>query len=162
SGPPPVALLGRRAVASTLERLDDFQLPPGAALARTLPAAEPDDELAAFVQRSLRSACATADRLAEVARSEDPAARYPGSALAGQLRLVARLLKAGLGTRVFYTRQGGYDTHSNQIYTHANLLATLGGAVKAFLDDLKAAKLADRVAVLMFSEFGRTVKENGS
>src|SRR5262249_53157534 len=54
------------------------------------------------------------------------------------------------------------DTHSAQLFTHANLLFELSGALKAFLDDLTAAKLADRVAVLLFSEFGRTVKENGS
>jgi uncharacterized protein (DUF1501 family) len=49
-----------------------------------------------------------------------------------------------------------------QYGTHAGLLRELGGALKAFLDDLAAAKLADRVCVLCFSEFGRTVKENGS
>src|SRR5205807_3866861 len=75
---------------------------------------------------------------------------------------MARLLKAGLGTRVFYTLQGGYDTHSAQIFQHSNLLFELAGAVKAFLDDMATSKLADRVAVLLFSEFGRTVKENGS
>ena len=34
--------------------------------------------------------------------------------------------------------------------------------VTAFFDDLEAAKLSDRVALLAFSEFGRTIKENGS
>src|SRR5262249_51619263 len=71
-------------------------------------------------------------------------------------------LKAGFGTRVFYTLQAGYDTHYAQLTAHANLLRELGGALKAFLDDLAASKLAERVAVLCFSEFGRTVKENGS
>src|SRR5262249_56854456 len=54
------------------------------------------------------------------------------------------------------------DTHSAQLFTHANLLFELSGALKAFLDDLTAAKLADGVVVLLFSEFGRTVSENGS
>src|SRR5205807_6003559 len=77
-------------------------------------------------------------------------------------RLVSRLLKAGFGTRVFYAIQAGYDTHYAQAATHGRLLEEVGGAVKAFLDDLAASKLADRVAVLLFSEFGRTVSENGS
>src|SRR5262249_16833035 len=56
----------------------------------------------------------------------------------------------------------GYDTHSGQFPTHAALLGEWAGALRAFLDDLGAAGLAERVAVLSFSEFGRTVKENGS
>ena len=60
------------------------------------------------------------------------------------------------------TSQGGYDTHATQLAQHANLLGELSGALKAFLDDLAAAKLADRVLVLCFSEFGRRVRENGS
>ncbi len=89
-------------------------------------------------------------------------ARYPGTTLAGRLQTVARLLKADLGARVFYTVQGGYDTHAGQSNTHYGLLFELAGAVKAFLDDLAAAKLADRVVVLGFSEFGRRVAENSS
>src|SRR5205823_10023749 len=89
-------------------------------------------------------------------------ARYPQTGLASRLRLIARLLKTGLDTRVFYTLQSGYDTHSAQLFTHSNLLFDLANSLKAFLDDLAAAKLADRVAVLLFSEFGRTVHENGS
>jgi uncharacterized protein (DUF1501 family) len=63
---------------------------------------------------------------------------------------------------VYYTRQSGYDTHNAQAVTHAQLLSELAGGLRAFVDDLAAAKLADRVAVLAFSEFGRTVQENGS
>ena len=87
---------------------------------------------------------------------------YPETTLAGKLRTVAQLLKADLGAWVFYTIQSGYDTHAGQSNTHYGLLSELGGAVKAFLDDLTAARLADRVAVLGFSEFGRRVAENGS
>jgi uncharacterized protein (DUF1501 family) len=76
--------------------------------------------------------------------------------------LIARLLKAGFSTRVYYTVQAGYDTHYSQLPQHANLLGELGGALYAFLDDLKNAKLDDRVIVLVFSEFGRRVAENGS
>src|SRR5262249_39962024 len=74
----------------------------------------------------------------------------------------ARLLKAGFGTRVFYTTQSTYDTHSTQAAVHAALLTELATAVQAFLADLKAAGLEERVTVLCFSEFGRTVAENVS
>src|SRR5690349_6854941 len=78
------------------------------------------------------------------------------------MALMAGLIKGGVGTRVYYARQPGYDTHAAQLGPHANLLRELSGALKAFLDDLAAAKLEERVTILAFSEFGRTVKENGS
>jgi uncharacterized protein (DUF1501 family) len=161
SGPPPVAIRGRRSTASAIERIDDFSLAAGADPRKALMKAESADDLAAFVQRSMLDAYATADRLQQVAGSADDA-RYPQSGLASRLRLIARLLKVGLDTRVFYTLQSGYDTHSAQLFTHSNLLSELSSALKAFLDDLTAARLADRVVVLLFSEFGRTVSENGS
>jgi uncharacterized protein (DUF1501 family) len=114
------------------------------------------------VQRSTLDAYATSARMAEVLRASDSGARYPETALAGRLRVIARLLKGGVRSRVFYTSQATYDTHYVQAPAHAELLGELSGALRAFLDDLAAARLADRVAVLCFSEFGRRVQENGS
>jgi hypothetical protein len=56
----------------------------------------------------------------------------------------------------------GGANHAGQRFSHAGLLSEFAGAVAAFFDDLKEAKLADRVALLAFSEFGRTIRENGS
>jgi uncharacterized protein (DUF1501 family) len=162
SGPPPVALRGRRAVASAIERLDDFTLAAGADPRKALPKEEPADDLAAFVRRSMLDAYATADRLATMAGDAGGDARYPQTGLGSRLELIARLIRVGAGARVLYTTQGSYDTHYAQLFTHANLLAELASAVKAFLDDLAAAGLAERVLVLCFSEFGRRVRENGS
>ena len=63
---------------------------------------------------------------------------------------------------MYYLEQGGYDTHGHQLPLHAPLLEELSASLRAFLDDLTAARLADRVPVLVFSEFGRRVAENGS
>ncbi len=159
AGTPPVALRGRRTTASSLERIEDLTLDsarPG------VDAPAGGDDLSAFVRRSALDAYAAADRLAELGRRDDASARYPVTPLAGRLRLVARLLKGGFGSRVFYTTQGGYDTHAAQAPAHADLLGELSGALLAFLDDLAASGLADRVLVLAFSEFGRRVAENGS
>jgi uncharacterized protein (DUF1501 family) len=87
---------------------------------------------------------------------------YPQTALAEHLKTVARLLKADIGTRVFYTQQSGYDTHAQQDYRHAELLGDFAGAVAAFFADLKETKLMERVTLLAFSEFGRTIRENSS
>jgi uncharacterized protein (DUF1501 family) len=72
------------------------------------------------------------------------------------------MLKAGSAARVYYTAQGGFDTHAQQQFTHSNLLSEFAVAVAAFFADLTTAKAADRVTLLTFSEFGRTIKENGS
>jgi uncharacterized protein (DUF1501 family) len=157
----PTALRGRRCVASALTRPEDFVMAPEVK-AKPGSDAAPKDDLAAFVRRASLDAYTTADRMAELVRSKDDGAGYPSTELAGALRLTARLIKAGAGTRVYYARQSGYDTHSSQLGTHAALLGELAGAMQAFLDDLASAKLADRVVLLTFSEFGRTVKENGS
>ena len=76
--------------------------------------------------------------------------------------MIAQFLKAGFAARVFYTAQSGYDTHAGQAPVHYSLLSELSNALLAFLDDLGKARLADRVTVLCFSEFGRRVAENGS
>ncbi len=121
------------------------------------------DDLAAFVRRNSLDAYVLADRMAEVLNVQDKkGSSYPSSDLAEHLRLIARLIKASIGTRIYYTKQSGYDTHSGQLGTHAGLLQELSAALLAFLDDLAAAKVADRVVVLTFSEFGRTVHENAS
>jgi uncharacterized protein (DUF1501 family) len=158
---PPVALQGRRVASAALASLEDFAL-ADPATAKAAGAADDGDDLAAFVRRTTLDAYAAAARIKEAAGAADGGAAYPGSDLAGRLKLIARLLKSGFGARVFYTLQGSYDTHAQQSIAHAGLLSDLAGAVAAFFDDLKAAKLADRVALLAFSEFGRTVKENAS
>ncbi len=163
SGTPPVALRGRRSATASLERIEDFTLdatisagaPPFAGPARRtisppLYAGRP----------SMRTPPPTGWRRSNVPRNSD--VRYPETELGEKLALVAQLLKGGLMARVFYAGQASYDTHAGQAPAHARLLSELAGGLLAFLDDLAAAKLADRVAVLCFSEFGRRVAENGS
>jgi uncharacterized protein (DUF1501 family) len=167
-GSPPVALRGRRSSATSLARVDDLRLPegliPSLAETRLSGSTEADNGLAAFIRRSLLDSYASAQRVSElVARSTASSSEsYPDDSLGERLRTVARLLKAGLGARVFYTVQPGYDTHAGQLETHDRLLRILSSSLKAFFDDLTAAKLVDRVLVLGFSEFGRRVAENGS
>ena len=87
------------------------------------------------------------------------------SSLSNQFKLIAQMLAAGLPTEVFFTRLGGWDTHSNQAVDHPNLMRALGGSIRAFYDDLASVQTADgnaqeRVMILAWSEFGRRVAEN--
>ena len=103
-----------------------------------------------------------ADSIKELTGKVDKAARYPDTKLGQNLKTIAKLIKAGFGTRIYYAIQSGYDTHAAQLQSHGGLLSSLSRSVKSLLDDLKAAKMDDRVLVLCFSEFGRRVDENGS
>jgi uncharacterized protein (DUF1501 family) len=163
SGSMPLALRSKRSVALSVNRPEDavLTLKGGGKAAAGAPSTLGED-LASFVRRSTLDAYGTSERIARVLRADDKGASYPATELAGRLRILARLIKGGGGTRVFYTSQDYYDTHYEQLQIHANLLGELSGGLKAFLEDLAAAKLADRVVVLVFSEFGRRVRENGS
>lgn len=95
---------------------------------------------------------------------------YPtGNSLADQLKIVARLIKGGLKTRVYMVSYGSFDTHATQVNsidfttgTHANLLKNLSDAIKAFSDDCMGLGIDDRVVGMTFSEFGRRIKSNNS
>ncbi len=119
-----------------------------------------EQDSAAHVAAAARAAKQVA---LDLARAEDftPAVEWPDSPLARDLQLVARVIDKGLPTRFFHVAQGGYDTHALQAEPHANLLGTLDAALDAFLRELTARKLHERVLVLTVSEFGRRVAQNG-
>ena len=95
---------------------------------------------------------------------------YPAkNSLGDQLKIVARLVKGGLKTRIYVVNMGGFDTHSEQvddvdhsIGSHAVLLEKLSSAIKAFQDDLKFLGVEERVIGMTYSEFGRRIKSNSS
>ena len=159
---PPPAIRGRRSVSAALDRLDDYTLSDKEVVARPTGPSTFGDDLGQFLRHSLLDAYTTADRLAAIAGAKGVDASYPAYDLARRLGLIGRLIKAGLGTRVYYLEHTGYDTHGQQLPRHFALLEELSASLKAFFDDLAASKLADRVVVLVFSEFGRRVAENGS
>ena len=91
------------------------------------------------------------------------------SSIAQQLKIVARLIKGGLKTKIYWVSLGSFDTHANQVVTsdkttgtHATMLASLSNAIAAFQSDLLQMSLEDRVVGFTFSEFGRRIKSNGS
>ena len=158
----PRALRGRRTVTASFADPADLSLALPAAAAGS-PGQSAGDDLSAFVRRTVTNAYTTAEQLSTAAgRHDGSTVRYPDCELGRHLELVARSIKAGGTARVYYTIQSGYDTHAVQLPTQAQLLGDFARAVRAFLDDLAAARLADGVLLLAFSEFGRRPAENGS
>ena len=87
---------------------------------------------------------------------------YAANPIADSLKSVAQVMFANLGTRIYYTIHGGYDTHSGEMATHAQLWDHLSGAVGDFWDDLVEHDRQDNTLIFIFSEFGRRIKDNGS
>ena len=111
-----------------------------------------------------------AQRVKAAATAVTQQSPYPtNNSLADQLKIVARLIKGGLQTRIYMVSYGGFDTHSLQAVatdtttgTHNNLLTNVSNAIKAFTDDLYFLGMQDRVIGMTYSEFGRRIKSNGS
>jgi len=105
-------------------------------------------------------------RIQAIAGKGTATSPYPPLQLAQTLRTVAQLIRADVGIRVFLTELGGagfggFDNHAGQRDNHAALLHQLSESVTAFVRDLHRDGLLSRVLLMTFSEFGRTVSENG-
>jgi uncharacterized protein (DUF1501 family) len=87
---------------------------------------------------------------------------YPKTPLGASLRGIAQVKLAGLGTRVFYASHGSFDTHAGQLAMHAQLWREVSQAVAAFFEDLKQHQADEDVVMLIWSEFGRRVTDNGT
>lgn len=87
---------------------------------------------------------------------------YANNPLAKNLQWMAQLIKGKLNSKVYYTSLNGFDTHNNQLGAHARQLTILNDALWSFYSDMKAENLLPNVTVVVFSEFGRRVAENGT
>ena len=118
----------------------------------------------AFVNSTTQAALSTLDRVATVAAYR-PANAYPNNGFGQALTAVAGAMNRQIGTKVFWVQTGGFDTHAAQganAGAYVNLMNTLDGGLKAFHDDLSAQGLLNNTLILVYSEFGRRITENGS
>lgn len=87
-------------------------------------------------------------------------AEYPPTPLGNALRQVALLVKSDVGLEIAFAESGGWDTHVQQAGTFARQARGLAQAIHAFWTDL--GPYQDQVLLTTMTEFGRTVRENGS
>jgi len=121
-----------------------------------------DNPMLRMLRNTAREAHESSELVRRTAQKYRTPVRYQGSRLAGSLRTVASLIAGQLPTRVFYTYHNGFDTHVGQAFRHGSLLQQFDQAVSMFQRDLERLGVADRVAIIVFSEFGRRVRENQS
>jgi uncharacterized protein (DUF1501 family) len=165
----PLALVGEEVRVASVSALEGFKLDDGgdANVRKAMQQAasakrDGADDLVTFLQRGTLSAMESSRRVQESLGAYKTDVKYPETGLARRLKTVAQLIDAGLGTRVYYLDLDGFDTHATQAAAHAALLAELGGAMAAFVDDLEQHGHGKRVLTATFSEFGRRLRENAS
>jgi uncharacterized protein (DUF1501 family) len=119
----------------------------------------------AFVNSTSRGAIETLDRVAQ-ATAYTPTVAYPNNGFALALRTVAGAIVKNVGSRVYWVQTGGYDTHAQQGQGggggYAGLMGTLGDGLWAFYSDIRNQGFSNDTTVIVFSEFGRRISENGS
>ncbi|MDP6273543.1 MAG: DUF1501 domain-containing protein, partial [Dehalococcoidia bacterium] len=103
-----------------------------------------------------------ADILKQAPKLYESTVEYPDNPIAQALKGVAQVHFADLGTRVFYTVSGGWDTHTNEVTLQRGLWEEVSTGLRAFYQDLEEHDLGPEVTILVFSEFGRRVKDNGN
>lgn len=117
---------------------------------------------AARVRRASLAALDTVRELRERLRETPSRFEYPDDVFGTGFSQIARLIAASPRTRVVYFAAGGFDTHARQPEQHERLLMGLGNALRVFQREMEAVGRAERVLVLVFSEFGRRAYENAS
>lgn len=101
------------------------------------------------------------DYLLKIVRSYKGSVAYPRNSFADGLKFISQMICGGVNSRVYNVSLNGFDTHANQLRTQNNLLKQLSEGLTAFQSDLEVHGVDQDVLVLVYSEFGRRVSENG-
>jgi uncharacterized protein (DUF1501 family) len=120
-----------------------------------------DSELS-FLYKTLSSTQSGAKYISEKADIKEITSTYPTHEFGSSMKQIAGFINNGIGSRIFYTGLSGFDTHIRQAETQQRLLKVVSDSISQFRDDLKASDNWNDTVVMVFSEFGRRVKQNAS
>ncbi len=117
-----------------------------------------------YITQTGMDALKGADILATAPLQYSSSVEYARNSVAQYVRNMAQVHTAGLGTRVLYTTApyNSFDTHAGEMASHSRLWTETSRTVSDFYEDLKEHEAGDNVITLLFSEFGRRVRDNGS
>ncbi len=101
------------------------------------------------------------DKLHQLVKKYSSDVTYPQGPFGNNLKFISQMITGGLNCSIYGASLDGFDTHTNQLRSQEGLLKQLSDGLAAFHSDLKKNNLDDDVVVLVFSEFGRRVAENG-
>ena len=122
------------------------------------------DMVMEYLSQTGMDALKGADILSTAPGKYSSTVEYASNSVAQYMRNIAQVHMAELGTRILYTTApfNSFDTHAGQMAAHARLWADVSSAVGDFCDDLKEHDAGENVVLLLFTEFGRRVHDNGS
>ena len=134
------------------------------AIGRLTSAGAADNPALEFLAGTKTNAAESSEFVREASAAYRTTVDYGIGGLSGPLRQVAALINADMPTRLYYVVYQGnsFDTHVHQMDPHARLLAYTADAIRGFMTDLDRIGRGDDVAMMVFTEFGRRVEENGS
>ncbi|ADH64326.1 protein of unknown function DUF1501 [Allomeiothermus silvanus DSM 9946] len=162
-GASPQAVTGHKRTAPAVSSVDSFTLrmpkPFEEALEKEI--AQPRLGPAEGVRQAMLSLRGALDKIGRI-RAYSNKAQYPDNPFGKAMADVARMIAGGLGSSVYYTTLGGWDTHAAQPPRQQELLSYLAQTLSAFRQDMKALGRDQDVMIMVFSEFGRQVAENAS
>jgi len=104
----------------------------------------------------------SADYIFDQYKLKENTTDYGKSNFEQKLKKISTLIKSDIQTPVFYTTLGGFDTHANQLSTHDRLYSQLNSGLETLISDLEKEDLLKDTTIMVFSEFGRRLKENAS
>ena len=119
-------------------------------------------EVMDYLGQTGRDALQGADIIRTAPERYSSTVEYAETPIAKYLRDIAQVYLADLGTQLFYTQHGSFDSHFNQPPMHTKLWIDMSSAISDFFDDLKEHDAGDNLIMVLFTEFGRRVKDNGT
>jgi len=120
------------------------------------------DTISEFIGQTGIDALRGADILRTAPRKYSSKVEYADTPIAQSMKSIAQVMTADLGTRIYYAQNGSFDTHAAELETHAKLWSDTSNALGDFMDDMKEHDMEDDVLILVFSEFGRRIRDNSA
>ena len=165
----PQAFVADGVAIPSFSRIEQYRIAPGpgrydpsTALVQLYEQYPPNAPYAALLDSTMHEVYKSTTALQQLHTAYQPAVTYPEESLASGLRVLAETISAQVGMRIGYVSIGGFDTHDSQLIGQPPLLARLDAGLRAFFADLEAHGQSDRVVTLIWTEFGRRVKQNAS
>ena len=115
-----------------------------------------------YLSQTGRNVLDGADIIQTAPQKYSSSVEYADTPIAKSLKSVAQVYLADLGTQIFYTQHGSFDTHFNEVPQHTKLWTDVSRAIGDFYDDLREHHAGENLIMVLFTEFGRRVKDNGT
>ncbi len=123
---------------------------------------QPENELLDYIYQTVHQGQKKMRAFRKAHKKADLGLDFPRTSIGTDLKNVAEIIQCHDETQVFYVSFGSFDTHARQAHRHSKLLSQFAQGLNIFIDSLAKMNRLHEVCVLVFSEFGRRVKENGS